>query len=481
MADRRTLAVTIVLTVCSLVLLSLTDIPLGVAGEWEWLRIAPGTDEFYQAVAGGITAAVGGLLYLTLVWLGAKRLPGASRVETGAWMCILAAGGFTWLFAVQQSPTHDYRLQKSAFVLYYRGSSGYFYEARHETRSAAEFLSQYEDKMREGDVLHIGTHPPGLFLLHRGLIAVVASYPGLVGFLNQTQPREVEQMFDEIERRESLLPRDRAALWLAALLTQLAGVGTILPLYLLLREDYPRTTSWLAAALWPLVPALAVFLPKSDALYPLIGMLFLLCWQRSIGRDSATYGALAGLCLWCGLFLSLALLPVAAMAALWMGWRVVAGAGVTPVAGGKLPLRPILGLALGFMGAVLLLWGIFQFNSFLVWWINFQNHAGFYDQYARTYWKWLIVNVLELALGLGAPVSVLLVAAYARLRAKGCTWRSSLHRTFHLLWCHLDSAVVVGQEHGRSCPTVACADALGDLAGCRLLFIGRSKLFWRLA
>ena len=34
---------------------------------------------------------------------------------------------------------------------------------------------------------------------------------------------------------------------------------------------------------------------------------------------------------------------------------------------------------------------------------NFRNHAAFYDHYTRTYWKWLLVNPIELIFAVGAP------------------------------------------------------------------------------
>jgi len=54
-------------------------------------------------------------------------------------------------------------------------------------------------------------------------------------------------------------------------------------------------------------------------------------------------------------------------------------------------------------------------NLFDVWWWNYRNHAAFYSQFTRTYWKWLLVNPLELTLGLGVPATVLSVLGACRL------------------------------------------------------------------
>jgi len=72
----------------------------------------------------------------------------------------------------------------------------------------------------------------------------------------------------------------------------------------------------MAAALWPLVPSLAVFLPKSDAIFPCLGTAFLALWLYGRDRRSPLMCIAAGLVMWLGMFLSLALLPVALLAAL---------------------------------------------------------------------------------------------------------------------------------------------------------------------
>ncbi|MCA9022544.1 MAG: hypothetical protein KDA74_20490, partial [Planctomycetaceae bacterium] len=62
------------------------------------------------------------------------------------------------------------------------------------------------------------------------------------------------------------------------------------------------------------------------------------------------------------------------------------------------------GLA-GFCLPILILAKVFNLNLLRVWFLNFQNHAGFYSEYTRTYWKWLLFNPLEICLALGLPVA----------------------------------------------------------------------------
>ena len=64
---------------------------------------------------------------------------------------------------------------------------------------------------------------------------------------------------------------------------------------------------------------------------------------------------------------------------------------------------------LGFSVPTLLLWRFAQINLLNVWWWNYRNHAGFYEHYPRTYWKWLLVNPLELACAAGWPMTLLAI------------------------------------------------------------------------
>jgi len=148
----------------------------------------------------------------------------------------------------------------------------------------------------------------------------------MTSLVNATQPVSVLDTFESINTyvrsNDPLTESEQAALWLGVLLTQAVAVAALLPLYLLVRQTHSRSAAWMAAAFWPLTPALAVFLPKSDALYPFLGLLFLWLWQEGLLRRRGWMCALAGLTMWAGLLMSLALLPVALFAVLRTGWGV---------------------------------------------------------------------------------------------------------------------------------------------------------------
>jgi hypothetical protein len=294
--------------------------------------------------------------------------------------------------------------------------------------------------MDQGDVLHVGTHPPGLFVLYRGLWRACSESETLTRLTLATMPSSAAEAVASLRanHRRTLTPlsdADAATLWLAALLTQLAAVSTVIPLYLILRLDFERRVSWASVALWPLLPALAVFLPKSDALYPALAAWFMYLWRSGLRRGSAARMAGAAAALWVGLFLSLALLPVALVAVLLvpMQWRSVE-------ADGPSWQRTLLGISAAggtFALACGVLWVCCDVNLPAVWLANLRNHAAFYNEFPRTYWKWLGVNAAEIFCAVGPPLGVLVLASgAAALRRRGEVARVWLATAavFVLLW-----------------------------------------------
>jgi len=287
------------------------------------------------------------------------------------------------------------------------------------------------------------------------LLWMCETFPALTDALIATEPESVRGSFRELlqtaQHKQHPLPHsDRAALWLATLLLQGGAVATVFPLFGLLRRTVSRRASWLAAAFWPSIPALAVFIPKSDCLYPLPALGFLWLWFTGLDCRSRILCTLAGLSFWIGMLLSLAFLPVALFtflatlfqAAHWPPSPLenLAGPGPARNRGGEFSgLRGLwlrwsarIGLAAwalaGFVGPCALAWLIFQINLPSVWWLNSRNHTGFYEQFSRTYWKWLLVNPIEFAIAAGIPLAILAIWSIVR------QWRLSEARpTWHII------------------------------------------------
>ncbi|WP_417384449.1 hypothetical protein [Gimesia sp.] len=405
----RTLLPFLLTSLITIAMLWLTQISLGVEGEWSWDRIPFAAAEM---IPGWIVTAIAFAVYLLLTLIALSRMPDCRWYELAVWLAALTTAAGLWSLQLQDSPPGEYRLSKAAFVLYYKGSSGYFTQAQTEISDVSQFLSEYEGKMEQGDVLHEGTHPPGLPLFYLALIRLCENNPGLQSFLLDTQPASFQEAADVIAGMTSrsehpLVPRDRAVLWLATLITLSMSALTVVPLFLLAREFTSSTVSWQVAAFWPLIPAALIFQPKSDALYPVIAMLFLYLWVIACRRNNLIYAFLAGLLIWGGLFLTLAFLPVGACAvcfSILQLWPRLTGSREPHAAWKTFAFTALSGLA-GFCLPILILATVFDLNMLRVWFLNFQNHAGFYSEYTRTYWKWLLFNPLEISLALGLPVA----------------------------------------------------------------------------
>lgn len=411
----------------------LTEIPLGIPGEWTWQRTVLELDAVWNAV--GIAVAIG--LYAAFVEAGSRRLgktdPKIRSKEGILWLVGLCVVAFAWLWIVQEtSPTRN-RLGKSGFVLFYSSSSGYFTKARYEVPDPAVFLAGYEGLMRERDVLHVGTHPPGLVLLFHELIALCDGAPILAGVLDVTQPESFRATCDVIARNSvrQIPPRllkaeDRRVLWLATLLVMASAAAAVLPLFALIARDYDPLTAWWAAALWPAVPAVAIFIPKSDVAYAFVGLLMVLAWVTAVDRRSVVWGVVAGLLTWCGMIMSLAFLPVILFMVIVGKSKALPSApdaATSPQATASVswlpPVRCIGAAIFGFVAPTVLMSHYGKLNLPIVWLLNYQNHAAFYSEYTRTYWKWLLVNPVELAVAAGWPVLCLaLVALIDTIRSR---------------------------------------------------------------
>jgi len=381
-------------------------VPLGVPGEWEWLRVqfSPPPEGVVLAVAGVVAYA--GFVALGLRGVALKR----SRRSAAAWLTGLMLAAVAVQAIVPMGAAPGYDLAKWAAVNYLPGSAGYFQVARKQAvRDPWRFLAEYPRWIRAQDSLHIGTHPPGLIAVQCLLMRVMERSPNLTLFLLDHMPGTVEQGFREFGRRDPqpLSPGERATLYATALLTFVACAGTVVPLYLLARVALPAPAAWAAAALWPLAPAANLFQPVADTAYPLLSTsaLALAAWaahfQRGVGRPTIVGTSLAiasGVVMAVGMSFTLAFLPVGAIVAL----VVVLNPSIT----WRMRAALLLATGAGFLALLAAGWAATGADPFEIARWNLRHHARFYDEYPRTYRLWLFLNPVELVIALGLPSAV---------------------------------------------------------------------------
>ena len=369
--------------------------PLGVRGEWEWPRlknVSPSALDLSLAV-------VGALAYAAFAGLGQRSL--AQKANRGwryraAWLAALVPAGVLAQLALLSGAPLGYGLTKWV-TLGMPGSSGYFTVAKTTMGHPARFWADYPQWIKNQDSLHIGTHPPGLFLASRAVLDVMRASSALSGGITEHLPSSVADGFREIL---APLPRaDRAALATLGALTLLASVATCVPLYLLGRfSGLSSQAAWCAAACWPLVPATILFHPTADTAFALLSTTALALIARQRPASAAAAGAVLGI----GMQFSLVFLAVGAVAAV----TVLAARALPPLHRFSL----IVWIGVGFLGLTVVIWAISSANPFLIWSINQRNHARFYAEYPRSYLAWVLANPVELTIAVGLPTVVWIAA-----------------------------------------------------------------------
>jgi len=442
-----------VVAILQIAVLYISAIPLGIPGEWTWTRVpaeALGEIPWFPVLLTTI-------FFIGWLRLGEERISEAPRRVYLFWLLILTMFAIVQLWTIRALPAGIFNHSGQIWVTYYPRMSGYFTQATTTNRSVAEFLADYEDEVRAGDYLHQGTHPPGLpvgFLVGKQLLE---GNPRFTTWLNSWQPPDVAMGIDtlgELAQMEgkTLSEAQRGLLWGHLLFSYILAAATLLPIAAICRAiDLDRRTTWWLAGVWCLCPAITVFMPKSDVLFPFFsaGTLAAYAWSCRVEKNwqRVTLGILAGCFFWCGMFCSLAflaLLPVLVLWSLMEAWLKSSDDETTT----PQRLRHFLaclpwGTGLSFLAAfgacIFCCWLAFDINLLTVWAINFSKHAEFYDHNPRTYGLWLPTNLIELSFSLGLPLFLLIVCGLlsllkpARENRRACLMVASV-ATWAVLW-----------------------------------------------
>ena len=410
-ASWRLLAIAAVATLAALALLWGTTWPLGIPGEWTWDRIPADPLLPLSAIQATIAAAI----YLAVGSFGDRRFAAAGARERCGWIAAASLAAMAWSWSVIDLTPTPWNSGRATWVLYYPGPSGYYTEAR-STSDRWKYLADYDDKVAEGDVLHIGTHPPGLVVAYWLLDSIRVAIPAVDPLLAATQPTAAAEWWALIREQTQRSPAppppdDGRLLWFAAVVVWLLGLATAWPLGWLVARSVGPTAAWRTALLWPAIPALAIFWPKSDGLLPFFGMTTIALYVAAWDRRSWLRAGLAGLVAFVGIMLTLGLLPSLFWLGVWTAGQVVRAIRKGTVA--SLLRDGVWLVPLGAAGSFLLLTAAASFAMSLnlpaVWLGNLRNHAAFYDHYPRSYFGWLLVNPVELLFALGLPIGVVAI------------------------------------------------------------------------
>ncbi|WP_339742565.1 hypothetical protein [uncultured Rubinisphaera sp.] len=443
------MASTLTITLLQVIVLTSSYLPLGVSGEWVWPRIPAGNTDLFA----GLFTVILSMGYLALLWLGIRWLDQAGRVRIAMGLVGLVFASLILIPTLRSVPAGIYGTAGTSWVTYYPRMSGYYTEAMHIEETYSEFLADYEDLVRQGDYLHQGTHPPGLILYFRLLKSVCTYSPALSELLVETESQSLQDGLDVLEQLaqengEDFPESHRAVLSLNLWVTYLVAAFTVIPVFLISRQFVPFRAAWLVTGLWPLIPALSVFAPKSDLLLPFFSAWTAALWILSVRKNSIALSLLAGLIFWLGCWISLAVIVVPVILAVWV---VLNSLFETIDEQNRFDKHSVLKLIRGlhwkpaisslFVFIVMTLFTalIVKLNLWTVWRLNLQNHATFYDHNTRTYLSWLIVNPLELIFTLGPAVSILVLGTVwtnlrQRVRTPATAWTLAVFFVWSLLW-----------------------------------------------
>jgi methylthioxylose transferase len=372
-------------------------VPLGVPGEWEWIRVKGSSTT--PAVFLGLTGVV---LFTAFAAAGFRALSRkiGPRSEA-AWLLGLAVASVITQGVIQEAAPEGYGLSKWIIALHAPSSSGYYTVAKQQMGNPRQFLADYPDWIKKQDSLHVGTHPPGLFLVAKTILSVMEANAAACRWVDALSPPSISNAIVAVKETEKISRADASALALTGALTLLGCALTVVPLYLLARSSLPATAAWASAAFWPLVPSALMFQPTADTAFPMLSAsaLALACWA---GRASTVRGLLlcatSGLVMAIGMFFTLAFLPVGLVVALILL--------ANPAQGWRIRGAMILATGLGFLAGTLGWWASTSANPFVIWWVNQSNHGRFYVEYPRSYLAWIAENPVELAIALGLPSTV---------------------------------------------------------------------------
>ncbi len=375
-------------------------VPLGVPGEWVWMRpLSP------QGISDLFLAVVGVAAYAAFARLGMSRLEHtrSPRIEA-AWVLGLIVAAVAVQLAVQIGAPAGYGLAKWA-TLGLEGSSGYARIARDQVNDPWRFWTEYPEWISRQDCAPHRHPSTGADPLGQG-------DPRRAGRATGSGPvarkHHARLPHDLVSHGPRPLAGDRAR-----------GPGADGPPYARrLRGDRRAvvwagpdaaaapSSAWAGAALWPLVPSAILFQPTADTAFPFLSTSALALAAWAAVRGGRVRAAASGALLGVGMQFSLVFLPVGLIVALVL----VCAKGVP----WRRRFALIAATGAGFLAVTLAVWAVSGANPFVIWWWNQKNHARFYDEFHRSYGAWVIVNLIELAVAVGLPVTAWAIAAMAR-------------------------------------------------------------------
>lgn len=380
----------------------------GIAGEWVWeqsrvpVHLAP-------AVAACVLLVLAAMLLCRpRRWAGMR--PVRRAVSLAALVVLAVAVQWTLLTAVGP-PSRSWTAP--GWVIASPNATTYF-SASFDVGELRGWVASYPRHMWQLPH-HARTHPPGfilVFLALRRAAVLINPHPGPA----------LAEIADQYNRQFGLLlgPADAAAAIGSAVVISLLGALSLVPLYLLGREMVGEEGAICAATLAAAMPGLLLLGASPDQIVLALAVTCLwLCYSAWRGRSALRF-LLAGAASAVGLFFSLAFGIVVA----WMMVWGLLGA-LRSEDRGAAARRAVIGgvaVAAGFLLVHLALYLVWGYRPLSVAGEALFAHRGITTaEFPRSYWKWLLMNPLEVAIFVGLPLVTAAIWSWPGL-SRGPEW-----------------------------------------------------------
>jgi len=410
------------LTIAVCLLLFFRFLPLGIPEEWQWPYWPPDTRVISSPLAVVIAGLLAVLAFVVLRAAGRRRLHRWETLVAVAAVFVLHAALLLALMP-QVAPQGGTSLPPGVRMgqLVASPVSFAYYGAALDAPDASSLLADHEQKMADPSTPErIRTHPPGPPLVFLGVLWLLDSLPysatrtleavlRLGRFTGIALPAAVEGPL-----HLGLSPHEALGAVVCGYVTALLGALAVIGVFLLANEVGGLRVGFAAACIYAVIPSVNVFVPAVD---PWITGLTALClWLTVVAarKRSLLVAAAAGAVFWlalqisfgaiallvlCGATLLLLIQPASdAPASRFWSWSRIQRS------------MALLGVFVGVaVGLCLLVWGLTSYNAFHAFRLSRAAHAEITAR--RTYWPWLVMNLLDFLLAFGVCATICLIAA----------------------------------------------------------------------
>ncbi len=254
----------------------------------------------------------------------------------------------------------------------------------------------------------VALDPPGLISFFYAAQRVFAAFPAAADtFGTLLRPLECQNLV-----MTTWTNSQYAVAWLEMAMPLWAALA-IIPLYRFGRSLFGERTARIALAFWPLLPGMALFTPRFNALYPLITLSLLIFVWRGITHRRAWPLLVGGFIVSVSTFLNFSLIPLGLLIGLWIVFSTPRDAQRSRLAW-ALTLRRLIYFGIGSASVWAIYWALSGVSVFEIADLSLSAHL----RLDRPYLPWLVLHPYDMFLFVGLPVAFLAISRVWTLRGK---------------------------------------------------------------